>query len=236
MSIKSFIPKIVKRSLRQLLRLLQDKWMGVRFARHRNDSSQFNYSVTLTQPIKVAHLYENKIENLKLAGSKINEVVIAPGEIFSFWKVIGDPSEKNGYKKGRNIVLGVMSEEYGGGLCQLSGILYHLSLMTGLEVVERYNHSVDFYTDENRYTPIGCDATVVYGYKDLRIRNNLDLPIRFVIETATDTLIAKLYSPSQVSQVTLLFERKDYDNRIEVTGVNESGKKINYSKYLKKGA
>jgi vancomycin resistance protein VanW len=236
MSIKSFIPKIVKLRLRQLLRLLQDQLTGVRFASLRNDSSPFNYSVTLTQPIKVAHLYENKIENLKLAGSKINEVVIAPGEIFSFWKVIGDPSEKNGYKKGRNIVSGVMSEEYGGGLCQLSGILYHLSLMTGLEVVERYNHSVDFYTDENRYTPIGCDATVVYGYKDLRIRNNLNRPIRFAIETADDTLIAVLYSPSQVSQLTLFFERKEYDNSIEVTGMNESGEKINHSKYLKKGA
>jgi vancomycin resistance protein VanW len=105
-----------------------------------------------------------------------------------------------------------------------------------LEVVERYNHSVDFYTDENRYTPIGCDATVVYGYKDLRIRNNLNRPIRFAIETADDTLIAVLYSPSQVSQLTLFFERKEYDNSIEVTGMNESGEKINHSKYLKKGA
>lgn len=235
MKIKAFVPKIIKLKCKQLIRSLKDRFEGVRFARKNSNSNGFKHSVVITQPIKAAHLYENKIANIKLAGKKINEVVIEPGEVFSFWKVIGNPSQKNGYKKGRNIQSGVMSEDYGGGLCQLSGILYHLSLISGLEVIERYNHSIDFYTEENRYTPIGCDATVVYGYKDLRIRNNFDFPIRFTIETAIDHLKANLWSPFLVKDLSITFEKKEYGNIIEVTGKDEAGKRVNYSKYFRKG-
>ena len=54
-----------------------------------------------------------------------------------------------------------------------------MSLHANLEILERHNHSADIYTEETRFTPLGSDATVAYGYKDLKIRNTLDGPIRF---------------------------------------------------------
>jgi len=60
--------------------------------------------------------------------------------------------------------------DYGGGLCQLSGIIYHAVLEAGLEILERHPHSLDIYTATTRYTPLGSDAAVVYGHKDLRFK------------------------------------------------------------------
>jgi hypothetical protein len=53
--------------------------------------------------------------------------------------------------------------------------VYHIGIIAGLDIIERYNHSVDIYTDDTRFAPLGTDATVVYGYKDLRIRNNTNV-------------------------------------------------------------
>ncbi len=81
----------------------------------------------------------------------------------------------------RNLVNGKIQFTYGGGICQVAGILYHLALMAGLDILERHSHSLDIYTEVERFTPLGADATVVYGYKDLRIRNNTGHPICFEI-------------------------------------------------------
>ena len=53
----------------------------------------------------------------------------------------------------------------------MSGLIYYVSLMAGLEVLERHPHSRDIYDDQTRYAPLGADATVAYGFKDLRVLN-----------------------------------------------------------------
>lgn len=236
MKLKKFIPKNVKRAVHHVNRALQDFRKGYysRFAKATNtDQLIFNYKISHTQPIKRSHLYENKIENIRLAGAKIEQFVLQPGEVFSFWRIIGKPSRSNGFRKGRNVISGAMAEDYGGGLCQLSGIIYHVSLMCGLEIIERYNHSIDFYTDETRFTPIGSDATVVYGYKDLRIGNGFDFPVKFSFEILDEQLIMSLWSTEPVVKKNIVFEKKEQDTLIEVTGRNEKGEVLNRSKYLK---
>ena len=76
----------------------------------------------------------------------------------------------------------------GGGLCQLSSLLYHLSLLAGLEILERHAHSVDIYQEEERFTPLGADATVSFPYRDLRIRNTFNCPIRFTIDLEEESI------------------------------------------------
>jgi hypothetical protein len=63
-----------------------------------------------------------------------------------------------------------------------------------LKIVERHQHSVDIYTEENRYTPLGTDATVVFGYKDLRIRNPYHFPIQFWFSVEENHFIGELCS------------------------------------------
>ena len=45
-------------------------------------------------------LQENKAVNLSLAAPCIDRVLIRPGEIFSFWTLVGDPSARRGFRDG----------------------------------------------------------------------------------------------------------------------------------------
>ena len=63
----------------------------------------------------------------------------------------------------------------GGGVCQGSSTVYRAARRSNLEIVEREPHG--YIT---RYVPDGMDATVYYGAKDFRFRNNTPFPIQVV--------------------------------------------------------
>lgn len=62
----------------------------------------FSHETPLLRKLKDVDMYlqHNKITNLKIATSKVNKVVIYPGEVFSYWKLIGKPTKRKGYLKG----------------------------------------------------------------------------------------------------------------------------------------
>ncbi|MCI8273062.1 MAG: hypothetical protein HFJ55_03140 [Clostridia bacterium] len=117
----------------------------------------------------------NRATNLEIAVNKINGTVLAPGEIFSFNKVVGERSVKSGFKEAIIYVDGEMDYGLGGGICQISSNLYNTVLMANLEIVERKNHSMTV-----NYVPIGCDATVAYGSIDFKFKNSRSYPIKIV--------------------------------------------------------
>ncbi len=45
----------------------------------------------------------NKVKNLQIALEKINGIVIQPGEIFSFWELVGKPTAQKGYLEGYEV-------------------------------------------------------------------------------------------------------------------------------------
>ncbi|MDF2535857.1 MAG: vancomycin B-type resistance protein [Bacillales bacterium] len=116
-------------------------------------------------------LQHNKITNLKLAVKKINGILIKPGETFSYWKLIGNPNRRNGYVDGMVLFNGTYKTDVGGGLCQLSNLIYWMALHTPLTVTERYRHSYDVFPDSNRTQPFGSGATCAYNFLDLQIKN-----------------------------------------------------------------
>lgn len=201
------------------------------FATNRNSEIFYNSAISITQEIKPSETFENKIFNLSLASKKISEYCIMPNEIFSFWKIIGDPNKE--FKKGRTLLNGQIKEEVGGGICQVSGIVYNVSIIAGLQILERHNHSVDIYTEETRFAPLGVDATVVYGYKDLRIKNNFTFPIKFKIEVYKNQIKVDLLSTQKIEKNELFFESELEDEYIIVNVLNENKKLINSSKYRK---
>ena len=95
----------------------------------------------------------NKVTNLKLAVAPLAGLVLDPGETFSYWKLIGKPSRRKGYKEGMVLFLGRIGGDIGGGLCQLSNLIFWMTLYTPLTVVERYRHSHDVFPDANRTQP-----------------------------------------------------------------------------------
>lgn len=141
------------------------------------------YACPLINPPAQRHLFQNKLHNLQLAIARMQGLVLPPGGAFSFWEYAHEPSVAHGYREGAMFINQRVVSSVGGGLCQLSGLLYNLALLSGCRIVERHNHSIDAY-GEARYIPLGRDATVAFGRKDLRFENPHPQAIRF--ELAVD--------------------------------------------------
>jgi vancomycin resistance protein VanW len=84
----------------------------------------------------------------------------------------------------------------GGGLCQLSNLIFWMTLHTPLTIVERYRHSFDVFPDSNRTQPFGSGATCVYNYRDLMIRNDTSQPFQLLLKI-TDTHLVGSYHTSK---------------------------------------
>lgn len=131
-------------------------------------------------------LQRNKIINLQKAVTRVNKIIIQPGETFSYWRLIGKPTYKKGYKDGMVLYYGKFKTGVGGGLCQLSNLIYWMTLHSPLTVIERHRHSYDVFPDSNRTQPFGSGATYAYNYLDLQIKNETNIPYQLHIQL-TDT-------------------------------------------------
>lgn len=138
----------------------------------------FSHCTPLYRKLKDVDMWlqYNKITNLKIAIKKLNGIIVYPGETFSFWKLIGRPTRSKGYKEGMVLFYGSFLPGIGGGLCQLSNLIYWLTLHTPLTVTERHRHSYDVFPDVNRTQPFGSGATCAYNYLDLQIYNRTEQP------------------------------------------------------------
>ena len=116
--------------------------------------------------------------NLRLAVEKLDGIIVYPQETLSYWKTIGKPSASKGYKKGMMLKDGTIVYGIGGGLCQLSNLLFWITIHTPLQVVERHRHGYDVFPDANRTQPFGSGATCFYPYGDLMISNPTDQPFQ----------------------------------------------------------
>lgn len=172
--------------------------------------------VEIAQEIKGGAFLEGKLANIALGAARLDGVVIAPGETFSFWALVGRPSEAAGFRVGRSIRGGVAGGDIGGGLCQVSGIAYEAGLRAGLAIAERHPHSRDLYTEEERFTPLGLDATVVWPYRDLRLLNPHEVPVRLGFEVRERILVASVYAPVALPPVTIEIGRTDTEGQRHV--------------------
>ena len=115
---------------------------------------------------------QGQITNLHLASASIDGWVVGYGETFSFNGVVGKRTKEAGYRPAPAYAAMQTVMEYGGGICQVSSTLYAAVRKAGLEVVERYPHSLSV-----SYIPKGMDATVDWGNKDFKFKNNRSEPI-----------------------------------------------------------
>ena len=150
----------------------------------------------------------NKRDNLRLATKKINGVVIKPGETFSYWKLIGKPTYQKGYKDGMVLCPnGTFKPGVGGGLCQLSNLIYWMTLHTPLTVIERYRHSHDVFPDSNRTQPFGSGATCVYNYLDLQIYNGTDQEYQLLVYLTQDDLVGQWRTVTPIPYFYQVYEK-----------------------------
>jgi len=140
--------------------------MNSTFARTRSVSAlpylHFEHKTPLLRKLRDVdmQLQYNKITNLKIAAKCIDGILIRPGEVFSYWRLIGNPTARRGFLDGMILQNGKFHAGVGGGLCQLSNLIFWSSLHTPLTVTERHRHGYDVFPDSNRTQPFGSGATL----------------------------------------------------------------------------
>lgn len=157
----------------------------------------YKHSTPLMRKLKDVdmQLQVNKVTNLRLAVNKLNGVVIKPGEVFSYWKLIKKPTYKKGYLDGLVLCAdGSFKEDVGGGLCQLSNLIYWMTLHTTLKVIERHRHSHDVFPDVNRMQPFGTGATCAYSSLDLQVYNDTEEEFQLIVYLTKNDLVGEIRS------------------------------------------
>ena len=157
--------------------------------------------------------------NIRLASSKLNGVVLLPGEKVGFNETVGQRTIAGGYQEAGVYINGRHDTGIGGGICQVSTTLYNASLFANLKIVERSNHSLPV-----PYVPLGRDATVNYGAQNLIVQNNMETPIVVVSEYKPGRLTFRILGKKvpglevKVTQGRIRYSggstRREYDPRL----------------------
>lgn len=124
------------------------------------------YSTTYSQSVS------GRAYNVALSARKTSDVLLMPGEEFSYNKLTGPSNKANGYKDAPVIVYGKLEQSAGGGVCQTSSTVYNAALLSGMEITQVTNHS-----SASTYVPRGRDATVSDGGLNLKFKNPYNHPI-----------------------------------------------------------
>lgn len=151
------------------------------------------YSCPIINPPGQQQVFKNKLHNLSLILSKMQGLIIKPKEVFSFWQLVGEPNVENGFLAASTFINHKVVMTIGGGICQLSGLLYNVALLAGCKILERHQHSIDAY-GEGRYIPLGQDATVTYPRKDICFQNPYNYPLLLMLEITPEKASGWLYA------------------------------------------
>lgn len=153
-------------------------------------------------------LQHNKVENLRIILPLLDGVTLAPGEVFSFCRLIGKPTVKRGFMEGMELSMGKAQSGIGGGICQMANLLHWLVLHSPLTVTERSTHSFDPFPDENRSMPFGTGCAVFYNYVDLRFRNDTVLTFQFRLRMTETELWGELRSDQEIKDTYKIYEKQ----------------------------
>ena len=150
------------------------------------------------------HSIQSRIFNINLAASRLNGVLVAPDEVFSFDKALGDVSAFTGYQQAYVIQNGRTVLGDGGGVCQVSTTFFRALLNAGLQIVERHAHAyrVGYYEQDS---PPGIDATIFVPSVDLKFKNDTGHYILIQSQVDLDNLALtfELYGTKDGRQVTM---------------------------------
>lgn len=139
----------------------------------------------------------NKGYNLKLASDTINGLIIKPNQVFSFWQLVRYADKYQAYKDGLNLVNGEIVASYGGGLCQLSIILYWAFLHSPLTIIERHGHEVENFAPASPKAIAGVDATISEGWKDLKVKNGTENNYQIIIDFQDGSICISILSDAE---------------------------------------
>ncbi len=131
---------------------------------------------------------EKRKNNVALAAKSLFCVEIPSGTEFSFNLAVGERTEERGYSTAKVIENGKFVEGVGGGVCQVSSVVYNAALLSGMRITERRRHTLAV-----SYVEPSFDAMVSYGYADLRFINPTERTIRLLVDADGERIRARIY-------------------------------------------
>ena len=138
--------------------------------------------------------HKNRLNNIKITCSRINNTIVESKEEFSFCKVVGQPSASDGYKEAHAFVDGKLTNAIGGGNCQVSTTVYNAAKkIDGVKITERHMHEKPV-----GYIEMGKDATVAYDYLDLKFKNNNSFDLKLKAYMKNDKVCVDIYKIEEV--------------------------------------
>ena len=180
-------------------RKLQDLLRGQKFAKWRSDEKLpvvvYKHSSLIRRRLGNVNmeLQEGKAINLAISAPKVTGILIKPGEVFSFWRLVGPDNAKNGYKEGLTIAGGKPSNGVGGGMCQFTNLIHWMIPHSELTIIEHHHHDgLDLFPDFGRKVPFGTGTSVFYNYLDYRFRNDTDNTYQLIVYTDDEYLKGEL--------------------------------------------
>ncbi|MBQ3101350.1 MAG: VanW family protein [Clostridia bacterium] len=152
----------------------------------------------------------NKADNIRIASSKINKLLVRPGETFSFWQTVGKITRRRGYKDGRIITDKGLVTGIGGGLCNLANSLNRIVLQSPMTVTEFHKHSDALAPDTGKRIPLSAGTSVSYNYIDYRFKNETDQSFQLLTWCEGDEFFCELHSEKPLSYRYELIEKDRY--------------------------
>ncbi|NJD02090.1 MAG: hypothetical protein FIA99_05725 [Ruminiclostridium sp.] len=186
-------------------------------AKMRNDTNVLMaaYRTVLKDPLP------GEEDNVHLAAKMLRGLLIRQGQIFSQNGSIGPYTIERGFQKGPTYMGTKLTTTIGGGVCKIASTLYNVTALCDLEIVERYNHTMPV-----PYVPYGQDATVAYGARDFRFRNNTGTPIMIWAEGVDNILYIAIFGR---------FPAPDVQWRHETLVVRKAPREVSKNPNLKSG-
>lgn len=172
----------------------------------------------------------NRAYNVELAANKINGIVLADGDEFSYNSIVGNANAANGFKMATVFSEGKVTEGVGGGVCQVSSTLYCAVLRADLNVTERHNHSLPI-----GYVPGGQDATVSYGSLDFKFKNNTGAPIKIVTSYTNRKLTVSILGNESAKKKVDVVSEKISTIQPTMTEVKDPSLPAGQTKVISKG-
>lgn len=126
--------------------------------------------------------------NIKLASSALNGIMLEPGEEYSFNSIVGSRTGEKGYAEANIITGGKFEKGVGGGVCQVSTTLYNALVLAGIDILEVHKHSLPI-----SYAPLALDAMVSYNTADLKFKNTSEYPAFIKAENVDNKLTFTIF-------------------------------------------
>ena len=145
---------------------------------------------------------ESRKNNIRVALSAFDGLILDEGEILSFNRTTGVRNEDSGYMPAKIITGGTYTLGFGGGVCQVSTTLYNACLLSGLEILEVNSHSLPV-----SYVEPSFDAMVNVGSSDLVVRNNTNGKIIITTSSVGDVCKVKIFGLKNKYRITRCSEK-----------------------------